>query len=206
MQIKLEKFIKDLNDNSLNRQESFQLMQVIQTEIPDVLILEPKVFGDERGFFCESYNQKMLAEKAGIYDSFVQDNHSKSVKNVLRGLHYQINQPQGKLVRVVAGEVYDVAVDIRKSSPTFGKWVGIHLSAANKRMLWIPKGFAHGFLVLSESAEFLYKASNFYDPTSERCIRWDDPALSIAWPLNTSPNLSLKDSQGKLLAEAEVFA
>lgn len=181
-------------------------MHIVKTEIPAVLILEPKVFGDERGFFYESYNQKILAEKAGINEVFVQDNHSRSVKGVLRGLHYQIKHPQGKLVRVVVGEVYDVAVDLRQSSPTFGKWVGIHLSAVNKRMLWVPKGFAHGFLVLSEVAEFLYKTSDFYDAASERCIRWDDPALSISWPIATAPHLSLKDSQGKSLAEAEVFA
>ncbi len=182
-------------------------MQVIPTAIPDVLILEPKVFGDDRGFFYESFNQRVLAQTAGIDDAFVQDNHSRSVKNVLRGLHYQIKQPQGKLVRVVVGEVYDVAVDIRQSSPTFGKWVGIHLSAANKRMLWIPKGFAHGFLVLSDVAEFLYKTTDYYDPSSERSLRWDDPSLAITWPLNgTHPSLSAKDSQGQLFSQLEVFA
>lgn len=181
-------------------------MQVTKTEIPDVLILEPKIFSDDRGFFCESYNQKILAEKAGIHDHFVQDNHSRSVKHVLRGLHYQIIRPQGKLVRVVVGEVYDVVVDMRKSSPTFGRWTGVNLSAANKRMLWVPKGFAHGFLVLSDEAEFLYKTSDFYDPSSERCLLWNDPTVGIEWPEGLVPNLSPKDRQGKTLAEAEVFA
>lgn len=180
-------------------------MNVIPTAIPDVLILEPKVFGDDRGFFYESFNQKILAQSAGIYDAFVQDNHSRSVKNVLRGLHYQTNQPQGKLVRVVVGEVYDVAVDIRKSSPTFGKWIGINLSAANKRMLWIPKGFAHGFLVLSDVAEFLYKTTDYYDPSSERCLLWNDPFLAIPWPLDAPPSLSAKDSQGQQFSQLEVF-
>jgi dTDP-4-dehydrorhamnose 3,5-epimerase len=181
-------------------------MNVIETAIPEVLIIEPKVFGDDRGFFYESFNKKMLAEQAGIKENFVQDNHSRSIKGVLRGLHYQLNQIQGKLVRVTVGEVYDVAVDIRKSSPTFGKWVGIHLSAENKRMLWIPKGFAHGFLVVSDFAEFLYKTTDFYDPHSERCISWNDPHLAITWPKDITPVLSAKDSLGKFLNEAEVFA
>lgn len=179
-------------------------MKITQTHIPDLLILEPTVYGDDRGFFCESYNQKLLAEKANIHETFVQDNHSKSVKHVLRGLHYQLNRPQGKLVRVVVGEVYDVAVDLRKSSPTFGKWAAITLSASNKRMFWIPKGFAHGFLVLSDEAEFLYKTTDFYDPHSERCLRWNDPTLNISWPIDT-PSLSQKDSLGKSFAEAEMF-
>lgn len=181
-------------------------MKVTETEIPDVLIIEPKVFGDERGFFFESFNEKILADKAKIYDKFVQDNHSRSVKGVLRGLHYQLNQTQGKLVRVCLGTVFDVAVDIRKSSPTFGRWVGIVLSAENKKMLWMPKGFAHGFLVLSDEAEFLYKTTDFYDHLSERCIRWDDPQLAITWPEGIIPSLSTKDSQGKALKDAEVFA
>lgn len=180
-------------------------MKVIETAIPDLLIIEPSVFGDERGFFYESYNQKRLADLAGITDEFVQDNHSRSAKNVLRGLHYQIAKPQGKLVRVTLGEVYDVAVDMRKSSPTYGKWVGVNLSAQNKRMFWIPKGFAHGFLVLSDWAEFLYKASDFYDPASERSLLWNDPSIGINWPLEGEPNLSAKDKQGALFADAEVF-
>lgn len=181
-------------------------MQVIQTTIPDVLVIEPKVFGDERGFFYESFNKKLLQEIAGIKDEFVQDNHSRSAKNVLRGLHYQLVQPQGKIVRVVAGEVFDVVVDLRKRSPTFGQWAGVHLSAANKKMLWVPKGFAHGFLVLSDAAEFVYKTTDFYHPASERSLRWDDPDLQIAWPIDTSPVLSAKDSQGVYLKDAEVYA
>lgn len=182
-------------------------MQIIETTIPDVKIIEPKVFGDERGFFFESFNLKLFREKAQIHDDFVQDNHSRSPQHVLRGLHYQIRQPQGKLVRVVSGEVYDVAVDIRKKSPTFGQWVGVILSAENKRMLWVPKGFAHGFVVLSKEADFLYKTSDFYDPSSERSILWNDPDLGIQWPLNgKSPILSAKDQKGSLLKDAEVFA
>ena len=181
-------------------------MQVIQTTIPDVLVIEPKVFGDDRGFFYESFNKKLLQEIAGIKDEFVQDNHSRSVKNVLRGLHYQLVQPQGKIVRVVAGEVFDVVVDLRKRSPTFGQWAGVHLSAANKKMLWVPKGFAHGFLVLSDVAEFVYKTTDFYHPASERSLRWDDPDLQIIWPIDTSPVLSAKDSQGTCLKDAEVYA
>lgn len=180
-------------------------MKVIATEIPDVLIIEPKVFGDDRGFFYESFNEKLLAEHAGIREKFVQDNHSRSVNGVLRGLHYQLKQTQGKLVRVTLGAVFDVAVDIRKNSPSFGKWVGVNLSAENKRMLWIPKGFAHGFLVISEVAEFLYKTTDFYDPSSERCIIWNDPSLAIKWPPHINPTLSAKDSQGRLLHEAEVL-
>jgi dTDP-4-dehydrorhamnose 3,5-epimerase len=180
-------------------------MNIIKTDIPDVLILEPKVFGDDRGFFFESYNQRLLAEAAGITDSFVQDNHSRSARNVLRGLHYQVRQPQGKLVRVVAGAVFDVAVDIRRSSPTFGRWVGIELSAENKRMAWIPKGFAHGFLVLSEFAEFLYKTTDFWAPAYERSIAWDDADLGVAWPVDGEPVLSQKDKAGFRLKDAEVF-
>lgn len=181
-------------------------MQVIPTAIPDIKILEPKVFGDERGFFLESYNQKTISEKLGIHDVFVQDNHSRSRQGILRGLHYQIRQPQGKLVRIVVGEVFDVAVDMRKSSPTFGKWVGIHLSAQNKRMLWIPPGFAHGFLVLSAEADFLYKTTDFYDPSSEHCVRWDDPDLAIQWPCMQDPELSAKDRNGKWFKEAPAFS
>jgi dTDP-4-dehydrorhamnose 3,5-epimerase len=180
-------------------------MKVITTDIPDVLILEPTVFGDARGFFYESFNQKVFTDKTGIATNFVQDNHSRSAKGVLRGLHYQITQPQGKLVRVVVGEVFDVAVDIRRSSPTFGKSVGINLNADDKRMLWIPAGFAHGFLVLSEYAEFLYKTTTYYAPDGDRCIIWNDPQLAIAWPINTEPLLSAKDRIGKPLQEADLF-
>ncbi len=181
-------------------------MKVIQTEIPDVLIIEPQVFGDERGFFFESYNEKAFLDKAGISESFVQDNHSRSAKNVLRGLHYQIEQPQGKLVRVVAGLVFDVAVDLRKSSKTFGQWVGVSLSAENKQQLWIPPGFAHGFVVLSDYAEFLYKTTDFYAPQHERCIVWNDPEIGIAWEIQAEPILSGKDKAGKLLRDAQVYA
>ncbi len=181
-------------------------MEVIQTTIPDVLIIEPKVFGDERGFFMESFNEKKFQEQAGITASFVQDNHSRSTKNVLRGLHYQIKQAQGKLVRVVLGEVYDVAVDIRKSSPTFGQWVGYLLSEANKRQLWIPPGFAHGFVVLSDTADFLYKTTDYYAPEYERSILWNDPQLNIDWKFKGSPALSAKDLAGVTLEQAEVFA
>lgn len=181
-------------------------MQMKTTAIPGVLIIEPKVFGDERGFFYESFNAKNFLDQTGVKVDFVQDNHSKSAKSVLRGLHYQIQQAQGKLVRVVAGEVFDVAVDIRKHSPTFGKWVGVTLSAENKRQLWIPAGFAHGFLVTSDSAEFLYKTTDYYAPEFERSILWNDPAIGIEWPLDGEPLLSNKDKIGKLLSEAEVFA
>jgi dTDP-4-dehydrorhamnose 3,5-epimerase len=181
-------------------------MNVIATNIPEVVVLEPKVFGDARGFFFESYNENEFAAATGLCPHFVQDNHSRSARGVLRGLHYQIRQPQGKLVRVVAGEVFDVVVDIRKSSPTFGQWVGQILSADNRRMMWVPQGFAHGFVVLSEFAEFLYKTTDFYAPEHERCIRWDDPDIGIDWPLTGEPLLSQKDKQGLPLKEAELFA
>ena len=182
-------------------------MQAVPTSIPDLLVIEPKVFGDDRGFFYESFNQRRFTELTGVTDSFVQDNHSKSARNVLRGLHYQIAQPQGKLVRVIAGEVLDIAVDIRRSSPNFGNWVGVKLSAENKKMLWIPKGFAHGFVVLSDTAEFLYKTTDYWAPEHERCIIWNDSGLNIDWQLdNATPLLSAKDQAGKLLSEAETFA
>lgn len=181
-------------------------MKVIPTAIPDVLLIEPRVFGDERGFFFESFNARNFAELTGVTLDFVQDNHSRSAKNVLRGLHYQIKQPQGKLVRVVAGEVFDVAVDVRKSSPTFGQWAGFNLSAENKRMAWIPPGFAHGFVVLSDFAEFLYKTTDYWSPEHERCILWNDPVLAIDWQTRETPQLSAKDREGRLLADAEVFA
>jgi dTDP-4-dehydrorhamnose 3,5-epimerase len=181
-------------------------MKIQVTTIPDVLVIEPKVLGDDRGFFYESFNARRFQQLTGMAPSFVQDNHSKSAKNVLRGLHYQIQQPQGKLVRVVAGEVFDVAVDIRKSSPTFGHWVGVTLSADNKRQLWIPAGFAHGFFVTTDTAEFLYKTTDYWAPEFERSILWNDPAIGVEWPLNGSPLLSGKDQIGKLLADAEVFA
>jgi dTDP-4-dehydrorhamnose 3,5-epimerase len=181
-------------------------MNVIKTVIPEVLIIEPKVFGDDRGFFFESFNQAQFEEAVGRRVNFVQDNHSKSVKNVLRGLHYQIQQPQGKLVRVVQGAVLDVAVDIRKSSPTFGQHVAVELSSENKRQLWVPEGFAHGFLVVSDTAEFLYKTTDYYAPEYERCIAWDDASIQIDWQTSIQPSLSAKDQQGKRLSEAEVFA
>ncbi len=180
-------------------------MNVIPTAIPDVLLLEPKVFGDARGFFFESYNRKAFLEATGLDVDFVQDNHSRSAQGVLRGLHYQIQQPQGKLVRVVAGAVFDVAVDIRAGSPSFGQWVGEELSADNKRMMWVPPGFAHGFLVLSEYAEFLYKTTDYYAPAFERAIAWNDPQIGIAWPINGTPLLSAKDQAGARLQDAEVF-
>ena len=180
-------------------------MKVTRTAIPEVCLIEPRVFGDARGFFYESFNQRTFAEATGVTTEFVQDNHSRSARGVLRGLHYQIQQPQGKLVRVVAGEVYDVAVDIRRSSPTFGKWVGAHLSADNKAQFWVPAGFAHGFVVLSESAEFLYKTTDYYAPEYERCIAWDDATLAIDWRYQGTPNLSAKDAQGLPLAQAEAF-
>jgi dTDP-4-dehydrorhamnose 3,5-epimerase len=180
-------------------------MKVIATEIPDVLLIEPKVFGDERGFFYESFNQRQWQEATGLQTTFVQDNHSRSAQGVLRGLHYQLKHPQGKLVRCVVGEVFDVAVDIRRSSPTFGKWVGMTLSAENKRQLWVPEGFAHGFLVLSESADFLYRATDYYAPEHERCIRWDDPEIGIEWPCQGPPVLSPKDAAASLLASAQIF-
>ncbi len=181
-------------------------MNVIATAIPEVRIIEPKVFGDERGFFFESFNKHAFAEQTGVHLDFVQDNHSRSARNVLRGLHYQLQQPQGKLVRVVAGEVFDVALDIRRSSPTFGKAVTLRLSAQSKQMLWIPPGFAHGFLVLTEFAEFLYKTTDYWAPQHERSIAWNDPDLAIAWPLDGEPILSAKDRAGKRLADAELYA
>jgi len=181
-------------------------MKCTPTAIPEVFIIEPQVFGDERGFFFESFNRRQFTEMIGRDVDFVQDNHSRSAKNVLRGLHYQIQQPQGKLVRVVQGEVFDVAVDLRKSSPTFGQWVGEPLSAENKRQLWVPEGFAHGFVVLSETAEFLYKTTDYYAPAYECCIRWNDPTLQIKWPQGIQPILSGKDASGALFTEAEVFA
>lgn len=171
-------------------------MRATPTAIADVLRLEPKVFGDDRGFFYESFNEKAFREATGLDVHFVQDNHSKSARNVLRGLHYQVQQPQGKLVRVVQGEVFDVAVDIRKGSKTYGQWVGEILSAENKRQLWIPAGLAHGFVVLSETAEFLYKTTDYYAPAHERCIAWNDPELAIAWPIEGAPVLSGKDAAG----------
>lgn len=173
--------------------------------ISDVILFEPRVFGDDRGFFFESFNHAKFSAAVGRDVTFVQDNHSRSAQNVLRGLHYQIRQPQGKLVRVTAGEVFDVAVDLRRSSPTFGKWVGEVLSAENKRQLWIPEGFGHGFLVLSESAEFLYKTTDYWAPDFERCIAWDDAAIAITWPSNITPLLSAKDAAGKKLFVADVF-
>jgi len=182
-------------------------MRIINTAIPDVMVFEPKVYGDARGFFFESFNENVFADATGSRPKFVQDNHSRSAKHVLRGLHYQINQPQGKLVRVVSGEVFDVAVDLRKSSPTFGSWVGEVLSAENRRMMWVPAGFAHGFITLSDAAEFLYKTTDFYAPEYERCIRWDDPNLAIEWNLSgAEPSLSAKDQSGMLFIDADVFA
>jgi dTDP-4-dehydrorhamnose 3,5-epimerase len=175
------------------------------TAIPDVIVLEPRVFGDERGFFFESFNAHAFTEATGLKRDFVQDNHSRSQRGVLRGLHYQLQSAQGKLVRVVQGEVFDVAVDIRRSSPTFGRWIGVHLSAENKRQLWIPEGFAHGFLVLSESAECLYKTTDYYAPEHERCIRWNDPDLAIDWPLKDAPQLSAKDQAGSAFKDADLF-
>lgn len=181
-------------------------MKVTATAIPDVLLIEPKVFGDDRGFFFESFNQQRFREASGLDVEFVQDNHSKSAKNVLRGLHYQIRQPQGKLVRVVQGEVFDVAVDLRRGSKTFGRWVGALLSAENKHQFWVPAGFAHGFVVLSETAEFLYKTTDYYAPQFERCIAWNDPDLAIDWPITGTPALSAKDTAGTSFREAEFFA
>ena len=179
-------------------------MQITPTALSDVLIIEPKVFGDERGFFFESWNRRAFAA-AGIDAEFVQDNHSRSGRGVLRGLHYQIERAQGKLVRVTEGEVFDVAVDLRRSSAGFGRSVGVALSAANRRMLWIPPGFAHGFVVLSESAEFLYKATDYWYPQHERTLLWSDPALAIDWPLANAPTLAAKDAAGRLLADADVY-
>jgi len=178
---------------------------VTSTAIPDVLILEPKVFGDSRGFFFESFNAQDFAKATGLNVEFVQDNHSRSSQGVLRGLHYQLQQPQGKLVRVVRGAVFDVAVDIRKSSPTFGQWVGCELTEDNHRQMWVPPGFAHGFVVMSASADFLYKTTDYYAPAHERCIAWNDPAIGIRWPQGIAPRLSPKDQAGLSLAQAEVF-
>jgi dTDP-4-dehydrorhamnose 3,5-epimerase len=178
---------------------------VIPTDLREVLLLEPRVFGDARGFFYESFNQRDFAEATGLQVNFVQDNHSRSVKGVLRGLHYQIRHPQGKLVRVTQGEVFDVAVDMRRSSPNFGNSVGVVLSAENKRQLWVPPGFAHGFVVTSETAEFLYKTTDYWYPEHDRSLLWNDPALAIAWPLEGEPQLAAKDAAGKLLAQADTF-
>ena len=180
-------------------------MKAIQTAIPDLLIIEPKVFGDDRGFFFESFNRRQFFQLTGCDVDFVQDNHSRSAKNVLRGLHYQIQHPQAKLVRVVQGSVLDVAVDIRRNSPTFGQHVVVELSAENKRMFWMPEGFAHGFVVLSDTADFLYKTTDYWFPEHERCLRWDNPELTIDWKLQAAPVLSAKDAQGKILAKAELF-
>lgn len=180
-------------------------MKVTSGVLPEVLILEPRVFGDERGFFLESYNQRVFREAAGIDANFVQDNHSRSSRNVLRGLHYQLKQAQGKLMRVVAGEVFDVAVDLRRSSPRYGRWMGLQLSADNKRMLWIPSGFAHGFLALSEFAEVFYKTTDYYAPEHERCVLWNDPDIGIDWPLTGVPLVSEKDRRGVALKVAETF-
>ncbi|TSA49847.1 MAG: dTDP-4-dehydrorhamnose 3,5-epimerase [Nitrosomonadales bacterium] len=180
-------------------------MKVIPTAIPAVLIIEPRVFGDTRGFFFESFNQRAFSQATGLDVNFVQDNHSRSAKSVLRGLHYQIRQPQGKLVRVVRGAVFDVTVDIRKSSATFGQWVGVELTEDNHHQLWIPPGFAHGFYVLSDSADFLYKTTDYYAPEFERSLVWNDPKIAIAWPLDTQPIVSAKDAQGMSLANVEVF-
>ena len=181
-------------------------MKVTPTSLEGVVIIEPKVFGDARGFFYESFNQKSFNAATGLSETFVQDNHSRSVMGVLRGLHYQIQHPQGKLVRVTQGEVYDVAVDLRRSSPQFGQWVGVVLSAENKRQLWVPPGFAHGFVVTSESAEFLYKTTDYWYPEHERSLLWNDPGVGIDWPIHGEPQLAVKDAAGKPLAQAEVFA
>jgi dTDP-4-dehydrorhamnose 3,5-epimerase len=181
-------------------------MRLTRLSIPDVLLLEPKIFEDKRGFFFESFNEDHFANLTGIQAKFVQDNHSKSVQNVLHGLHYQIKCTQAKLVRVIVGEVFDVAVDLRRRSPTFGLWVGVVLSAENKRQMWIPEGFAHGFVVTSDSAEFLYKTTDYWAPEYERCIAWNDPAIGIEWPIAGNPILSDKDQRGMLLADAEIFA
>jgi len=181
-------------------------LNIVKLDLPGLLVIEPKVFGDDRGFFYESYNERAFGEAIGPGFRFVQDNHSRSARNVLRGLHYQIQQPQGKLVRVTAGEIYDVAVDIRRSSPTFGKWIAAVLSASNKKMCWVPPGFAHGFLVVSEHAEVQYKTTDYWAPQHERCILWNDHDLGIPWPLKGEPILSQKDRAGLPLKEAEVFS
>lgn len=180
-------------------------MKVLPTAIPDVLVLEPKVFGDARGFFFESFNARSFEQATGLKRQFVQDNHSRSARNVLRGLHYQLRQPQGKLVRVVQGEVFDVAVDLRRSSETFGQWVGVLLTAENKKQVWVPEGFAHGFVVLSDTAEFLYKTTEYYAPELERSLLWNDPVLNINWPIEGQPKLAAKDVAGKFFSEAEVY-
>ena len=180
-------------------------MRIERTAIPEVLILEPQVFGDARGFFFESFNQRRWQEETGLQTVFVQENHSRSVRNVLRGLHYQIQQPQGKLVRVISGEVFDVAVDLRRSSPTFGAWTGIHLSAENKKQFWVPEGFGHGFVVLSEAAEFLYLTTNYYAPEHERSIIWNDADLGIDWPVTGEPILSAKDQAAPSLRDADLY-
>ena len=180
-------------------------MKVTPLEISDVLLIEPKVFGDERGYFYENFNKRIWQEKTGLAEEFVQSNHSKSIRGVLRGLHYQILQAQGKLVRVVEGEVYDVAVDLRRSSPTFGKWVGTYLNEDNKLNLWVPPGFGHGFIVLSDVAQFLYMTTDYYAPQHERCIRWDDPDIGIIWPYSGQPQLSDRDAEGAFFKEAEVY-
>ncbi|WP_029918811.1 dTDP-4-dehydrorhamnose 3,5-epimerase [Nevskia soli] len=180
-------------------------MNFIRLELPDVVLIEPKVFGDDRGFFYESFNRKVFAQGTGVDPDFVQDNHSRSSRGVLRGLHYQIQQTQGKLVRVVQGRVFDVAVDLRRSSPTFGQWTGMELSGENKRMLWVPPGFAHGFVTLSDTAEFLYKTTDYYAPAHERSIIWNDPRIGIHWPIDFEPVLAKKDAAGSLLRDAEVF-
>lgn len=181
-------------------------IQVIETSLPEVKIIEPKVFGDERGFFFESFNARDFETAIGAEIAFVQDNHSRSVRNVLRGLHYQIEHPQGKLVRVTSGEVFDVAVDLRAHSANFGKWTGTNLSADNKKQMWIPAGFAHGFVVISDAAEFLYKTTDYWFPQHERCLAWDDPAVGIVWPIEGQPTLAAKDAAGKLLVECDVFS
>lgn len=178
---------------------------VVKTVLPEVLILEPQVFGDQRGFFFESFNEREFRGATGLDVRFVQDNHSKSGKGVLRGMHYQIGHPQGKLVRVVVGTVLDVAVDLRRSSPTFGRWVGVELSAENRRQLWVPAGFAHGFLVTTETCEFLYKTTDYWHPEHERVLAWDDPTVGVDWPLQERPQLAAKDAQGKRFPDAEVF-
>lgn len=181
-------------------------MKAIATAIPEVFLIEPKVFGDQRGFFFESFNQKVFSAATGVNAQFVQDNHSRSARGVLRGLHYQLHQPQGKLVRVVRGSVFDVAVDVRRSSPHFGRWVGYELNEENQRQLWVPPGFAHGFVVLSDTADFLYKTTEYYAPQHERSIAWNDPAIAIDWHFSGTPQLSEKDRAGPALAQAEVFA
>ena len=180
-------------------------MKVTAGDLPEVLLLEPRVFGDDRGFFLESYNKRTFLDATGIADEFVQDNHSRSACNVLRGLHYQLKQVQGKLIKIVAGEIFDVAVDVRRSSPNFGRWMGQRLSAQNKRMLWIPAGFAHGFLALSDGAEVLYKTTDYYAPEHERCVLWNDPGIGIDWPLSGEPLVSDKDRRGAVLGLAETF-